>query len=232
MRQIFVDSRDRVSGTPCDFKIQLRHTLTTLDRPHRYRVDSLRLPIVIPTITALNNTFAVQLGSSTYTVTLPSRQYDSSSLPTTLQSLLAAAAPGSWAVAYDVNTISMTVSCSNPFTVVGGTFAAQLMSRPYTASSTSVRFSYVPLNGADVVFLCSDQFSSMDNHGPNGSHDVLLPCTITSPFGSVQEFASTIPDWTECPGFSANQLSFQLRDRNHNLLSDYIPNVSFLLTIA
>ena len=155
MRQIYVDSRDRVSGDPCNFQIQLGHSLITTDGPHRMRVDHLRLPIAVPTITSQNNTFAVQIGSSTYTVTLPSRQYDSTSLPAALQSLLTSAAPGAWSVSYDTTTISMTVSCSNAFTVVGGTFAAQLMSRPYTTSAASIRFSYVPLNGMDTVFLCT-----------------------------------------------------------------------------
>ena len=231
MRQIFVDSRDRVSGSPCDFTIQLGHTLNTADRSRRMRVDLLRLPVAQPTITSLNDTFSVQLGSSTYIVTLPQRQYDSTSLPSTLQSLLASAAPGSWTATYDVNTISMTLSCSNAFTVVGGTLAAQWMARPYTTTSTSIRFSYVPLNGMDTVFLCSSQFATVDNHGPNGSHDVLLPCNITSPFGAVQEFGMSIPNWIDCPSLSTNSLSFQLRDRSHNLLSDYIPNISFLLTI-
>ena len=231
MRVIFVDSRDRVSGSPCDFTIELGRTLTTSDRPHRMRVDLLRLPIAQPTITSKNNTFTVRVGSTSYTVTLPNKQYDSTTLPSTLQSLLAAAAPGSWTVTYDVTTISMTVTCSNAFTVVGGTFAAQLMTRPYTTTSTSVRYSYVPLNGLDTVFLCSPQFASIDIHGPNGSHDVLLPCNITALFGSVQEFSMSTPDWIDCPPLNTNTLSFQLRDRSHNLLSDYIPNVSFLLTI-
>jgi hypothetical protein len=83
-----------------------------------------------------------------------------------------------------------------------------LMSRPYNTSAASIRFSYVPLNGMDTVFLCSDQFATVDNHGPNGSHDVLLPCNITSPFGSVQEFSMSVPDFIECPALSTNTLSF------------------------
>ena len=231
MRQIWVDSRDRTSGTPCDFSIQLAHTLDTTDRPHRMRVDHLRLPVMIPTVTSKNNTFIVMIGASTYEVTLPTKQYDSSSLPSTLQSLLNAATPAIWTVTYDVYTISMTVACSSNFTVAGGTYAWQLLSRPYTTTANSIRFSYVPLSGMDTVFLCSYQFSSIDNHGPNGSHDILLPCNITSAFGSVQEFSLSIPDWVSCPSMSTNHLSFQLRDRSHNLLTDFIPNVSFLLTI-
>jgi hypothetical protein len=129
----------------------------------------------------------------------------------------------------------MTITCNNVFEIIGGSYADQLMSRPYTYSSTTAvtkyRFSYVPLNGADVIFLCSDQFSSMDIHGPNGSHDVILPCNVTAPFGSVQEFGMVSQDWVTCPKLSTNTLSFQLRDRDHNLLSDYVPNVSFMLTI-
>ena len=231
MRTIWVDSRDRVTGSPCDFSIQLGHTLDTTDRPHRMRVDHLRLPVTMPTITSQNNTFAVNIGSTTYTVTLPTKQYDSTSLPSTLQSLLTTAVAAGWNVSYDIYTVSMTIVCSSSFTVAGGTFATQLMSRPYTTTANSIRFSYVPLSGMDTIFLCSYQFSNIDNHGPNGSHDILLPCNITSAFGSVQEFSMTLPDWVTCPSMCTNHLSFQLRDRSHNLLTDYIPNVSFLLTI-
>ena len=235
MRQIFVDSRDRVSGSQCDFTIELKHSLVTTDRPHRMRIDLLRLPIVVPTITTRNNTILVKIGSTTYTVTLSAKQYDSSTLASTLQSQLTLTAPGSWTVSYDVNTVSMSINCNNPFEIVGGSYGDQLLSRAYnyssTASVTKYRFSYVPLNGADVIFLCSDQFSSIDIHGPNGSHDIILPCNITAPYGSVQEFGMVSQDWVTCPKLSTNTLSFQLRDRDHNLLSDYVPNVSFMLTI-
>ena len=231
-RAIFVDSRDRIRGTPSNFTIQLRRTLNTTDRPHRMRVDFLRLPITFPTIRSTNNTMTFNVGGSIVTITLPSRQYDVNSLPQTILALLAAGTTGmTWTVAYDVTTITMTIACSQPFQVTGGSFADQLMARPYTTTANSIQFSYVTLNGADVIFLCSDQFASVDNHGPNGSHDVLLPCNITSPFGSVQEFSYPVPDYIDCPAFATNTLSFQLRDRNHDLLTDYLQNVSFLLTI-
>lgn len=231
-RTIYVDSRDRISGTPSNFTIQLRRTLDTTDRKHRMRVDLLRLPLTIPTIRATNNTMTFDLEGSVVTITIPSRQYDANSLPQTIQALLTASTTGrTWTVNYDVTTVSMTISCSQPFTVTGGSFATQLMSRPYTTTFNSIRFSYVPLNGVDVIFLCSDQFASVDIHGPNGSHDILLPCNITSPFGSVQEFSYPVPDYIDCPAFATNTLSFTLRDRNHDLLTDYLQNVSFLLTI-
>ena len=72
MKQIFVDSRDRVSGTTTDFTIQLPQTLNLEGGRHRGRIDNLRIPVVIPTIQAgVNDTLQVRIGEQTYTVTIP-----------------------------------------------------------------------------------------------------------------------------------------------------------------
>ena len=75
MRQIFIDSRDRVSGTTADFTIQLPETLT-LSSGRRARVDSLRIPLVIPTIHDTNNTIQLLIGVTSYTISIPTAQYD------------------------------------------------------------------------------------------------------------------------------------------------------------
>jgi hypothetical protein len=196
------------------------------------RVDQLRIPISVPTIQGgKNDTIIVVLGSTSYTVTLPQGQFDGPTLASTIQARLVAAAPGSWTVSYDVSNISMKIQCSNNFTISGGTYAAQLMSRAYTQTANSYSFSYVSVVGEDVVFLTSPNFVSLDNIGPNGSHDLLLACIITAPFGSVQQFDSPYDVWHTCPSLSTSQLSFQLRDRSYNLMTTFIPNISFLLTI-
>ena len=231
MKQIFVDSRDRVSGSQCDFAVQLQTTLNLTDQ-NRMRVDLLRLPISVPTIQAgKNDTIIVLLGSTSYTVTLPQGQLDGSSLASTIQARLVAAAPGTWTVTYDVSNITMRIQCSNSFTITGGTYAAQLMSRAFTQTANSYTFSYVSVIGEDVVFLCSPNFVDLDNVGPNGSNDLLLACNITAPFGSIQEFNQPYDVWHSCPNTSLSQLSFQLRDRSYGLMTNFIPNVSFLLTI-
>ena len=233
-RQIFVDSRDRISGTPSNFTIALKHTLNTTDRPHRMRVDHLRLPITIPTITDQTNVLKVSLDGTSFTsVTIPATQYDAISFPQTLRDRLNSTIPArSWNVVYDLNKISLTISANGFFSLDGdGSLNKRLKQHHWIDGGNFVEFTYCPLNGADVIFLCSDQFSSIDNHGPAGSHDVLLPCNITAPFGSVQEFSSTIPDFVSCPPISTNTLTFQLRDRSHTLLTEYLQNVSFLLTI-
>ena len=121
MRQIFVDSRDRVSGTTTDFTIQLPQTLS-LGPGHRGRIDALRIPLVVPTIQkGVNDTLQVRLGATTYTITIPQANYDGPGIASTLQGLLTSTAPGGWTVSYDTSNIAMSISCTNPFTIVGGT---------------------------------------------------------------------------------------------------------------
>ena len=231
MRQIFVDSRDRVSGTTTDFAIQLPQTLNLAGGRHRGRVDNLRIPVVVPTIQAgVNDTLQVLIGATTYTVTLPQANYDGTGLAAALASRLLSAAPGSWTVVYDNGNIAMSISCTNPFTIVGGTYAAQLLSRPYTQTSTSYAFTYVSVQGIDVMHLSSPDFSTMDTVGPQVSHDVLLAANVTTPYGSVLEANMPWDTWFDIPAMTKQQLHFQLRNRSYGLLS-IVPNISFVLTI-
>ena len=156
-----------------------------------------------------------------------------------LQQRLSGTGPGTWTVVYDPTNISLAIVCSNDFTIVGGTFGDQLMARTSGLPLTTIRpntktyyFPYVPVTGLDVAFLCSKNFAShKDIHGPAGAHDTVLPCVISAPYGSVQEFSMPTDVWLPCPSASFHQLHFQLRDRDYKLLSSYVPNVSFLLTI-
>ena len=230
MKLIFVDSRDRVSGSTTDFSIQLPETLTIEGGSHRGRIDNLRIPLVIPTIrTGVNDTFQVRLGATTYTITIPQANYDGPGLASVLVGLLNVA-PGAWTVVYDSSNISMSIACSNDFTVVGGTYAAQLMSRPYTHTSNSYDFSYVSVQGIDMLYLCSSNFANLDIVGPSGAHDTLMSVVVTSPFGSVLDVSMPYDVYFDVPAMTTQQLSFQLRDRSYNVLS-IVPNISFQLTI-
>ena len=231
MRQLFVDSRDRESGTTTDFTIQLPETLTIEGSSHKGRIDNLRIPVAVPTIqTGQNDTVLVKLGAQTYTVTIPQANYDGPALAAALQGRLQAAAPGSWTVAYDIYNIAMSVSCSNPFTIVGGTYAAQIMARPYTNTSNQYKFTYVTVAGIDVMYLSSDNFSTLDTIGPGGAHDTLMCAVVTTPYGSVLDASMPWDTWFNVPQMTTQQLSFTLRDRSYNVLT-VVPNISFVLTI-
>ena len=230
MRQIFVDSRDRVAGTTTDFLIQLPETMT-IERGHRARVDNLRIPLCVPTIrSGINDTVVVRLGSQQYTVTLPQSNFDGPGLAATLQGLLQATAPGAWSVQYDTGNIAMSISCSNNFTIVGGTYAAQLMSRSYTQTANQYKFTYVSVLGVDMMYLASSNFATLDTVGPGGSHDTIMCAVVTQPFGAVLDLNMPYDTWFNVPAMTTQTLSFQLRDRSYNVLSS-VANISFVLTI-
>ena len=231
MRQLFIDSRDRVSGTSADFSIQLPETLR-LEGGHRGRIDHLRVPQVIPTIrTGVNDVITVLIGVGTYVVSLPQGNYDGTTLATTLQYLLTATTGvGVWIVSYDNGNVAMTISNTVPFTIVGGTFAAQLKSQPFTQTARSYSFSYVSILGVDVIYLASPQFTNLDTIGPAGAHDTLMSANVTTAFGSVLDASMPYDTWFDIAPLTVQQLSFSLRDRKYNLLN-IIPDFSFVLTI-
>lgn len=235
MRQIFVDSRDRISGTSTDFTIQLPETMTIEGNLHKMRIDNLRLPVVVPTIrTGVNDTYQVQLGGTVYTVTIPQGNYDGPTLATKFQAAFATATPtgvpGNWFVVYDTSNLALTVSSSYAFTVVGGTYAAQLQSHPYTATSNSVTYTYVVVIGLDMAYLSSGRFATIDTVGPSGAHDTLMSVVVDLPYGSVLNASMPVDAWIDMPAMTTQTLDFQLRDRSYNVLS-IVPNISFVLTI-
>jgi hypothetical protein len=172
----------------------------------------------------------VKLGATNYTVTIPQANYDGPGLASVLIGLLGSTAPGAWTVTYDSANIAMTIACSNPFTIVGGTYAAQLMSRPYTSTANSYTFSYVSMQGIDMIYLCSNDFSNLDIVGPGGAHDTLMSAVVTTPFASVMDASMPYDVYFDVPAMTKQQLSFQLRDRSYNVLT-IVPNISFQLTI-
>jgi hypothetical protein len=231
VQQLFIDSRDRISGTSTNFSIQLPTTLVLEGGAHKMRIDNFRLPITVPTIqTGVNDTLIVLEGATSYTITIPQANYDGPGLAAELQALLFAATPGSWTVAYDTSNIAMRISCTNNFTFTGGTYFAQLASHPYTSTANSYSFTYVTVLGLDMAYLSSSRFANVDTFGPNGSHDTIMSIPITTPFGGVQDSSMPYDVWIDVPAMTAQQLDFQLRDRSYNVLT-IIPNISFTVSI-
>ena len=231
MRQLFIDSRDRVSGTSTDFTIQLPETLTIEGGNHKARIDNLRIPLTIPTIRSnWNDNFVVLLGGTSYSLFLPQANYDGPTLAATLQGVLQSNCPGAWVCNYDTTNISMRLSCSNPFTLTAGSFVNQLKTYPYTQTSTSYVFSYVSVLGIDVMYLSSPQFSTLDTVGPGGAHDTLMCAVVNQPYGSVLDVSMPQASHFNVPAMTTQTLSFTLRDRFYNVLS-IVPNISFVMLI-
>jgi hypothetical protein len=230
MRQIVCDSRDRTSGTAADFTIQLPEALV-IEPGHRGRVDALRIPVCIGTITTANQFLVVICAGVPYPINIAVGNYDGPRLAAAIQTQLTAnVTTYAWTVVYDVNNIAMKISASGPFTIDPRFLGAQLLARAYTQTANSYSFSYVPVQGMDVVYLCCPNWSSLDNVGPKQSHDFLLACPFTKNYGSVEVFATPTAVWFDVPPGVYQQLHFQLRDRDSNIL-DLVSNLTFVLTL-
>ena len=230
MRQIFVDSRDRVSGSSCNFSVVLPQTLS-LESGHQGRIDDFRLPNAIPTISAANNKIDVLMGSNYYYLTLQNGQVNTGPDLANIIRQQLVSVPGSWTVSYDVSQMFLNISCSNPFSFSGGTFAQQLLNRPYTRpDGNSYQFLYVPLQGLDICYLTCAEMSHADIVGPKHASDVLCAIPITAPYGAVQTYSMSSEVWFNIPALTTQTLSFQLRDRDFNIVNS-VANISFTLTI-
>ena len=116
MRQIFVDSRDRTSGTSSNFSMTLPQTLA-LESGHQGRIDDVRIPNSFPTVYPGNSGIRFRMGVTEYEVNLDYGQYSTGpELANEIRNKLQTTT-GSWTVLYDARNTSMSISCSKPLRV-------------------------------------------------------------------------------------------------------------------
>ena len=124
MRQLFIDSRDRISGSPQSFSIQLRETLT-LTQANSFRIDSIRIPLVIPRIqTGVNDRvyFTMQGGAGGVKfVTLVQGTYSGVDMASMIRQRFHLEHPENptdpestanfWTASYSYTTAGMSIGC-------------------------------------------------------------------------------------------------------------------------
>jgi hypothetical protein len=233
MRQFFVDTRDKVAGGKnSNFSIALPQTLH-LDSGHQGRIDDFRLPMSIPTLHDGNDSIIVNMSGAVHTVYLGKGQYaNGQALANEIQAKLRAGPPGEWIAKYYESSMMLQIyNNTNGFQFTGGSFMSSLLSREYSyTGGNTYEFPYVTVQGMDMCYLCCSQFSNLDNVGPKGASDTLCAIPITVGFGSVQHYSMSTSVFFNIPALTTQQLSFQLRDRNYNILN-MVAGISFTLTI-
>ena len=230
MRQVFVDSRDRSSGTSTDFSMSLPQTLS-LSSGHQGRIDDLRFPNAIPTISDEINGIVLRMNGVTSSLTAQNGQcYTGAELADRIRSVLVTVS-GGWTVSYNDRMMDLAIICSNDFEFTGGSFMTQLLNRPFVrANNRSYLFRFVPLQALDMCYLCCPNFSHADNVGPKHSSDVLCAIPIAAGYGAVQHDSMSNSVYFDVPAVTLQQLSFELRDRDYNIVNS-VANISFTLTI-
>jgi len=208
-----------------------------LNGKHQGRIDDFRLPVAIPTICGdgpgRNNTISVFAHGSVHTHAIRNGNItDGDVLANRLFDALKNVS-GAWTVSYDKEQMQLDIrTASTPFDLTpDGTYSKWLLERPYyRQNERHYGFLFVPLQGLDMCYLCCPQFSNLDNVGPKGASDVLCGIPITVGFGSVQHYSMSNSVYFDIPASTFQTLSFQLRDRNFNLVNT-VANFSFTLTI-
>ena len=246
MRQLFIDSRDRTTGSTTDFSIQLRETLTTT-AANEYRIDGLRVPLVIPLIQkGVNDVLWFYLGGVVRHVTLTYGNYSGTDLASEIQLELSTAfSPVTWSVKYNNATAALSIACSDAsFSVMTDaqvvaagyslpTFASALFKNAYTIDTflgSKITFSYCSMVAVDMMYLTSNKLSSQDTFGPGGSTDTIMAAVTEGDFASVLNASMSQNVWLPTPVMTTSTLDFQLRARDYTVLQN-LPNISFVLTI-
>jgi len=246
MRQLFIDSRDRSTGSTTDFTIQLRETLTTTAL-NTYRIDALRVPLVIPLIQkGINDVLWFYLGGVVRHVTLTYGNYSGTDLATEIQYQLSTSfSPVTWSVKYNNATAALSIASSDAtFSVMTDaqvtaagyslpTFASALFKNAFTVDTflgSKITFSYCSMVAVDMMYLTSNKLASQDTFGPGGSTDTIMAAVTEGDFASVLNASMPYDVWLNCPALTTSTLDFQLRARDYTVLQN-LPNISFLLTI-
>jgi hypothetical protein len=173
------------------------------------------------------------MSGAVHTVFLGTGQYaNGQALAAEIQAKLRAGPPGNWIAKYfDSKMLLQIYNDTNGFQFTGGSFMSSLLSRGYDyTGGNTYEFPFVTVQGLDMCYLCCSQFSNLDSVGPKGASDTLCAIPITVGFGSVQDYSMSTSVFFDIPQITTQQLSFQLRDRNYNILN-IVAGISFTLTI-
>ena len=156
IKNILVNSKDRLNGTPSRFQYQLLHSIMN---PTAIALESAQLWNVQYTIDTRNNVLHWKDGAGqTHTTVLTSGYYTSTSLATYLQSTLNSAKDGSdtntYTVTYSNITGKMTISSS------GGNF--ELLFGTVTVNSVAHTIGFSDTNRTGANTYTSDKMMNLN----------------------------------------------------------------------
>jgi len=180
----------------------------SLESGHQGRIDDLRIPNAIPTVSDNNNGINLVINGAYEYLTIANGQcYTGTELADRIRNVLQAEVTGNWTVSYNDRMMDLSIICSNDFEFTGGSFMKHLLNRPFTRySNKEYLFRFVPLQGLDVCYLCCQNFSHLDNVGPKGASDCICSIPFNVGYGSVQTYSMSNEVWFDIPALTAQQL--------------------------
>ena len=221
---VWVDSRQRTSGTDSDFEMSLRETMHLSDT--RVRVDKLTFCDAFYTTALGSHLYFAAPGNSFTYVTVPEGAYTGFTLAAAIQQAT------NRACTYDVlrNSITHTLqSADRPWlsdaelSARAGVFPAnasannvlslnEILGAGVNANNT-VTWSFVRMAPYSVLYLRSNRLRCENHHGPRGTHNIL--CSVVLQHGIGSQIEAHSPEgvyYNLAGGSSCRTMDFQLTD--------------------
>ena len=110
VHKLLIQSKDRISGNPSDFVIQV----PPMNRVRDVNVVSASVPNTIYNITADNNTIYWYAGSDPLSATIAPGAYSITALTAALVTAMIAADPNEYSVSYNYTTMKISIECDVP----------------------------------------------------------------------------------------------------------------------
>jgi hypothetical protein len=243
----YIDSNDRVAGTPGNFTIQLPEPVQ-LFQESKLRVDQIRLINSFLTVSSANDHFYWFDSTPTlHSATLSHGWFSAINLASNIKASL----PGSFSVTYNSALNSLTISNPADFTLptdddlatwsapwpFAGTSPSNLRScngllnNPGgTATNKSYTIPFVTVSPYDFVFLRSQRLASQMCISARGEHDVLARIDVNQPFGGLLTGGTPLMESLVIGQGTIHTLDFQLTDRLGNIINQVQGSLTFQLT--
>jgi len=221
---IWVDSRQRTSGTHSNFEVALRESVHLSDA--RVRVDKLTFADSFLTTDLGSNLYFADGNNGFTYVTVPDAAYTGFSLAQAIKD-----ATGRDCV-YNVLTntlVHVLQSADKPWlsdaavaqrtgTYASGASASNVRSLNEvlgegTISGIFVTWSWIRLAPYDVLYLRSNRLRCENHHGMRGDHDILCSIPLTQGVGSqIEAQTPTNVYYNLAGGSSCRTMDFRLTD--------------------
>ena len=242
----YIDSNDRVAGTPGNFTIQLPEPVQ-LHEDSKLRIDQVRLNNSFLTVSSANDRFYWMDASLTLrSATLSHGWFSAINLSNNFK----AALPSGFTVTYNQALNSLKISNSAGFVIPTDEdlaawpvwpFAGVSQSNPRscngllnnpggTSTGTSYTVPFVTVSPYDFLFLRSQRLASQMCISARGEHDVLCRIDVNQPFGGLLTGGTPTLEALVVGGGTISTLDFQLTDRLGNIVNEVQGSLTFQLT--
>lgn len=190
-RQIFINSKDRISGTSSNFLVNMNISIEYADY---LQLLNVRIPNTFYNVNSYNNqiTFIDNL-SVTHTITIPNGSYNINNLLTAIQTALNAASALVFTLTYNSTTFKLTISTTDNFQLLFGSGLNQL--------NYLLGFSSIDLNGANsytsdlcvslsfnYIVIKIDEIGRTAYYSTNKRDEKTFIIPINEPSGSYVEY--------------------------------------------